>query len=114
MDIKFPAFYSMYMYTDMHTCILTDRKKDMHVYVVVNTLSKISLKHTGFCFYTSRVLCLLTCKILNSELKDVYSVILTQAMGYLIRELALYFIPIFGQSISATWQHLVTLFLVMA
>ena len=40
--------------------------------------------------------------------------ILTQAMGYLIRELALYFIPIFGQSISATWQHLVTLFLVMA
>ena len=115
MDIKFPAFYSMYMYTDMHTCILTDRKKDMHIYVVVNTLSKISLKHTGFYFYTIRVLCLLTCKILNSELyKDVYSVILTQAMGYLIRELALYFIPIFGQSISATWQHLVTLFLVMA
>ena len=44
----------------------------------------------------------------------MYSVILAQAMGYLIRELALYFIPIFGQSISATWQHLVTLFLVVA
>lgn len=101
------------MHTCMHAYIQTDRKTDMHIYVVVNTLSKISLKHTGFCFYTIRVLCLFTCKILNSELKEVYSVILTQAMGYLIRECALYFVPIFGQSVSATWQHLVTLFLVM-
>ena len=45
-------FQDFIPYTDMHTCILTDRKTDMHIYVVVNTLSKISLKHTGFCFYT--------------------------------------------------------------
>lgn len=53
----------------MHAYIQTDRKTDMHIYVVVNTLSKISLKHTGFCFYTIRVLCLFTCKFWILNLK---------------------------------------------